>query len=207
MKKIYECEGRHFKVYNNDIGKVLEHHPESETVQLEFYSDKKFLWIHVFGFVEMDMRISGQKKRLDLYIFQDIFYPLLDILKEVIMSYGIDFTQAFEWKFGKPKARGGRQGVPRLTKLTEVQNVHSKAPFFNETLIFRNATAVMDSEVPGKDQTKWGREGGSRQIHFGIFNASTEAKSDPEPGPVQIAIPTRHLLNNFIEPIISNWID
>lgn len=207
MKKIYSCEGRHFKVYDSAIKKVLEHDPDTESVDLDFLLDDQYLWIEVSGYYETDMRVPGQKLRLDLYIFQDLFEPILPILNDELKALGINQNPPTTWFYGNPVPRENRQGVPRLVKLAEISNTSFKAPFSNQDLILYDAVTVVDSEIPGDDQTRWRREGGSRQIHFGIFNGKKKVRDPENINSVRIVIPINQLLHDFIRPIQQNWVE
>lgn len=205
---IYVCQGRHFKAYDNDQKKVLEHPNDSEEVHLEFCIDSDYLYVFVTEHIETDMRISGQKKRVDIYIIQYVFKPLLEILKNNLVKKNVKAMPQMKWRYGNPVARNGRQGVPSLTKLAEIISIDGAFPIGNKFITFSNATAVIDSEIPGDQQSKWKREGGSRQIHIGIFGGTwNSVNRDKQKEIVIVKIPLKHIENNFIKTIESNWIN
>ncbi len=169
----YNCLGRHFKVYWAEKDKVLEHPSETEEVLLTFYIDNSnsssnFV-IEVRDYVRKKMRVSGQKLRTDLYILPKNLKNLGDLLIQLSSSISIDQI-GFSYRYGKPTSRDGRQSVPKLIKIGDFDVKQIIAPFGNELLIVENGIGVLDLEEPGQDQTKWLREGGSRQFHFGFFN-------------------------------------
>ena len=210
MKKLYSIKGKHFKVYNNKWLEVLEHPSDTEEVSLFIEINKDKLDVVVKDYVHQPMRIPGQKERIDIYILQESFKPLLDLLEEEIKILPIIHEPKRNWRFGKPSSRFNRQGVPNLQKLAEVCNVSALIPFQNEAFNLNSAFAVVDSEVPSSEQTKWQREGGSRQIHIGIFMGywkSISIESTNNSDEVRITIPTSELKYNFLDSIKNNWVE
>jgi len=165
---IYACRGKHFKVYNSILGQVLEHPSDTEEVDLEFEIDENSIVIKVKGYIRTNMRIPGQKDRADIYILQKNFQPLLPLLHENINLLCVNHNAHRKWRYGAPVNRSTRQGVPKLVKLAEINQLLVIAPFEEKEMRIVNGVGFIDSEVPGMDQSKWKREGSSRQIHIGI---------------------------------------
>jgi len=207
LSRIYGCEGKHFKVYNNELREVLEHPSEEKPVSVDFSYNKTDLVITVTGFIKKKMRISNQKDRGDIYILQNQFSPLLPSLCDLLKRLSIDSEQGESWRFGNPQERMGRQGVPKLRKLAEVRGVSLEAPFDAYVFSIENANLVVDSEIPGIAQTKWRSEGGERQIHLGVFGYHCGLRKRKMPQEVVINIPLKKLENSFLKPIQKNWID
>lgn len=208
MSKLFQCKGKHFKVYNNILGQVLEHPAEDRSVNITFSHLEDNVQITITDFITSRMRIAGQKNRADIYILQEEFKPFLEILEQLIEKVGMESqARARTWRYGSPFSRNGRQGVPRLKKLAELWGIHFLAPFPKRLFEFKEACLVVDSEIPGRDQSKWDSEGGSRQIHFGIFGGEISNKNGEMPEVVIVNIPLNELNNNFINPIKLNWID
>ena len=205
---IYSCKGRHFKVYNTELELVLEHPSDTETVDLAFYGSEEYLIIEVTNYIQTGMRIANQKIRTDIYIMQETFKPLLDMLTLYLDWFEVESNEfAKTWKFSSPVARDGRQGVPNLVKLSEIPNIIVYAPFGGQELIFKNSTMIIDSQVPSKYQTKWIREGAARQIHIGIFGGrANNYRNIKENNVVQVLIPIEDIRNSFINPIKNNWV-
>lgn len=196
-KEIFQCRGRHFKVYWADKLKVLEHPSDTEEVSLTFYLDDlegvPHLEINVTDYIQTKMRISGQKMRADLYILPSKLKGLGKILKDA--SLDLECPQwRFSQRFGKPFARGGRQGVPEIQKIGDFNVRRVSAPFGTETLILQNGFGVLDLEKPGEDQTKWEREGGSLQFHFGFFMFKSSDVNQEKGVAVKIHIPANYLV-------------
>lgn len=207
MPKIYSCKGKHFKVYESELGEVLEHDNEENPVRIDFGYENDEFTITVSEFVRRKMRLEKQKNRGDIYILQNQFEPLLQCLEILLKKLNIDSDPEKEWRFGSPQAREGRQGVPKLVKLSEVSEVSLVAPFDGHIFRINNGYLVADSEIPGTDQKKWFSEGSERQIHLGIFGyncALTEEKMTHE---VKVKFPLRKLENNFLKPIQTNWVN
>ena len=208
MDIIYICQGKHFKAYDSAQGKVLEHPSDSEEVHLEFCLNSEYLYIFVTDYIETNMRILGQKKRIDIYILQSVFKPFLRVLKNSLAKINIKAKPMTNWKYGNPIARNGRQNVPSLTKLAEVASIAGEFPIGNKLITFSNATAIIDSEIPGEQQSKWRREGGIRQIHFGIFSGAWNyADYDIGKKIVFVKLPAINLENDFLGSIKNNWIE
>ncbi len=207
MSKIYSCEGRHFKVYNSQLREVLEHPSDEKPVSVNFGYDKHNLIITVTDFIKTRMRKKEQKNRGDIYILQKRFKPLLPHLKVLLKKCEIQSNQEKPWRFGSPHARSGRQGVPGLVKLAEISGVSLIAPFNDHVFRIKEGYLIVDSEIPGRSQTKWHSEGGERQIHFGVFGSDFFLKKERIPKEVIINIPLKDLKNNFLKNIEINWID
>jgi len=205
--KIYACKGKHFKVYNSHQNQVLENPSDTEEVDVEFNLDNAHLVIFVRGYIQTKMRFAGQKNRIDLYILPENFYPLLDKLKKHLARISIQHAPLKSWRFSKPIPREGRQGVPSLVKLAEIINVSALVPIIPQMVKVGGATALIDSEVPGEQQAKWKREGGTRQVHIGIFGGvwTREARVNPEKE-VVVFIPLSEVKNNFIDSIEKFWV-
>jgi hypothetical protein len=207
LPQIYSCNGKHFKVYNDDLRQVLEHPSEEEPVTVNFSHSHSDFTIAVTGFVNRRMRLEGQKDRGDIYILQNQFKPLLAYLEDLLENLNVQSDGRDPWKFRSPQARDSRQSVPDLVKLAEVSEVSLIAPFDAWVFCANNGYLVADSEIPGIDQKKWYSEGAERQIHLGVFGRSHELKEERVPEAVIVNIPLRKLKNNFLEPIRANWID
>lgn len=208
MSTIYECRGKHFKVYNSTLRQVLEHPSDTEEVDLEFRLDDQYLVIAVTGFIETSMRVPGQKNRIDIYVLQDQFYPLLAILRERLDKTAAQHAPQRAWRYGMPMPRPGRQTVPNLRKLAELAGVGAVAPFGRQLAIVRGATAVIDSEVPGEQQTKWQREGASRQIHIGVFGGRrSTTQTNTEQPEVRVYIPITEIKYNLVESVTEHWVE
>ena len=207
MSKIYSCEGKHFKVYNSELQEVLEHPNDKNPVSVNFGYDEHSLIITVTDFIKTKMRKKNQKNRGDIYILQKQFKPLLPHLKDVIRKLEIESNREKSWRFGSPQARRDRQVVPKLIKLAEVSGVSLIAPFNDHVFQIKNAYLIVDSEIPGRNQTKWRLEGGERQIHLGVFGSDFFLKKEKIPREVIINIPLEELENNFLKHIQKNWID
>lgn len=207
IHNIYNCSGRHFKVYDSDQQRVLEHPSDTEQVNLQFGMTDEHLCVVITGYIETPMRRAGQKKRIDIYIMQNDFAPILPILKDEVHSRKITGAPSNKWKYGMPTARDGRQGVPMLVKLAETIDVECCAPIGKSDVSLIKATAIVDSEVPGDQQSKWKREGGSRQIHFGIFNGIWSAKErQSTEDRVVVKFPLRHVENDLVSSIEKYWV-
>lgn len=205
MSHIYRCKGKHFKVYHNSLKKVLEHPSDTEEVDLNFYHDETKLIISVSNYIEQDMRKDGQRNRLDIYIEQDVFIPILKIIKTTLAPES-SLPQT-KWRYSAPIARDQRQGVPNLIKLAELQEcISAIVSYSSKSVQFTKASMVIDSEVPGQNQTKWLKEGGGRQIHLGVFSATWEDRKNQNEAftDVYIHIPKKYLLHNFVIPIEEN---
>lgn len=153
------------------------------------------------------MRVPGQKRRIDLYIMQGEFQPLLEMLHTHIGQMGIPQKQCIPWRYGMPTARRMRQEVPGVRKLAEVGDVLASVPFNDVNYSLNNGVLCVDSEVPGRDQTAWKNEGGSRQIHFGVFKCVWRKAPPNKSSSVKIYIPSSYVLHRFVEPIQENWVN
>ena len=168
MAIIYTCSGQHFKVYDNATQQVLAHPEEPQHVDVAFNLDVTYLVIIITKYKQEAMRVAGQKNRVDIYLLQDLFRPLLDVLSEQLDQMQIRYNPRRPFRYGQPMQREGRQGVPRNIKIAELNGINATASFKDHQISTRGATAIIDSEVPGRDQTRWQREGASRQIHIGV---------------------------------------
>ncbi len=207
LPAIYSCEGKHFKVYNSDLQEVLEHPNDEKPVLVNFSYGEDDLIITVKGFIKTKMRKENQKNRGDIYFLQKEFRPLLSRLNDLIERLEINSAQEKGWRFRSPQPRMGRQGVPKLVKLAEVSGVSLIAHFDLYTFQIKNGYLIIDSEIPGRDQTKWSSEGAERQIHFGIFGWDYSLKKKRVPKEVVVTIPLENLKNNFLKPIKNNWVN
>lgn len=206
-QKIYSCKGRHFKVYDSDQQKVLEHPSDTEEVNLDFEITDGHLCMTITGYVETPMRKPGQKKRIDVYILQEVFAPILPLIKAEMATRQIVVADRNKWKYGAPIARDGRQSVPKLVKLAETKDVEGVVPIGDRILNTHGAVAVVDSEIPSAQQSKWKREGGARQIHFGIFGGSWESRSGGQHDKrVVLKFPLSYVGNDLISAIEENWV-
>ncbi len=208
MAIIYTCRGKHFKAYNSYQNQVLEHSSDTEGVNLKFQLSAEHLIIIITEYVQKEMRIANQKNRIDLYILPDQFHPLLLSLREHLEGMHINQHERRPWRLGEPVPRSGRQGVPSLVKLAEINDISAIIPISPQLISIQGATAIVDSEIPSKQQTKWEREGGARQIHFGIFGGKwLHQVSKIKPGDVRVFIPINELQHNFIETIDEFWVE
>lgn len=208
---IYSCAGQHFKAYNSRYREVLEHPEEPQHVKLDFMLSEVSLTISVTNFIREPMRRENQKERVDIYILQDRFAEFLSIAERQLDQLTVRMADRRPWRYGKPIARDQRQGVPNLVKLAELPRVKTYVPFTRETVTVDGASMVVDSEIPGRFQTKWQREGGSRQIHLGVFNGkwnrSVNGNGDPRGEAVMLSVPATELKNNFFAAIRDNWVE
>ena len=204
MIQLYECQGKHFKVYNSKVEEVLEHPDEDTGVIVNFGYNENDLIINVTGFLKKPMRKIGQKNRGDIYIFQKDFKPFLPILDKLLKDQKTVSDPEEKWRFGNPVERDGRQSVPNCFKLAEVSEVILTAPFDEQSLRIEGFL-IVDSEIPGRDQSLWAKQGGGRQIHIGVWGSVSiiEKKSEA----VDISIPLKKLENNFLKTIQEYWID
>jgi hypothetical protein len=186
---------------------VLEHPSEEKPVSVNFSYDYTDFTITVTGFLKRKMRLEEQKNRGDIYILQNQFKPLLPRLEDLLKKLDIKSDQEEPWRFGDPQARNGRQSVPKLIKLAEMSSVSLTAPFDEYVFCINNGYLVVDSEIPGRDQSKWYSEGAERQIHLGIFGYNCDLRKEKIPKVVVVKIPLRKLENNFLKPIQNNWIN
>ncbi len=165
----YNCEGRHFKVYWTKKLQVLEHPSETETVSLNFSYENLnqilFLVIKISDYIISKMRIPGQHLRADLYVLPHEIRPLGKLLIEALRKNTIE-QKSFQYRYNKPVARNQKQSVPNIVKIGELNVEKIIAPFRDEILILKNGICALDLETPGRDQTRWKREGAFKQLHF-----------------------------------------
>lgn len=181
---------------------------DTEEVNLRFELDNRNLVIIVSGFVQRVMRRANQKNRVDIYILQDQFRPIIDIIPKSLDAMSVRHNPKRPFRYGQPLAREARQGVPELVKLAELTGIGVDALFDEQQVIVNRASAFIDSETPGSHQSKWQREGGSRQIHIGIFGGEwTRLDPTGEVKVVRVFIPVQELKYNLIEPALNNWVN